>query len=203
MIICISNLNKYVLFSIFFFIILCSPYGSIAAQYKLPTQSQEHSAPPSWLQSTQKRLKQIWNTGQQDIYVSGYAWHNRAMYTLEKSRSYNETAWGGGVGKSLFDEKGNWHSLALIAFLDSHKEMEPAGGYTYLKVISWGERVKLGGGFSFLITARSDLYNGYPFPGLLPWVSFFFHKIALSATYIPGSKNNGNVLYMLGKITID
>src|SRR3989338_7712810 len=67
-----------------------------------------------------QRLHQVWSEGDTDLYISGYAWHNRYIYSREKIKSYNENAWGGGLGKSLFDEKGNWHALYAIAFLDSH-----------------------------------------------------------------------------------
>ncbi|MDI1351658.1 MAG: lipid IV(A) palmitoyltransferase PagP, partial [bacterium] len=113
----------------------------------------------------------------------------------------NEAAWGGGFGKGLFDEKGNWHGLSVIAFLDSHSNIEPAAGYTYLKVASLGQELKAGLGFSLLITSRADINHNIPFPGALPWASIFFKKITLSATYIPGFNNNGNVMYLLGKYT--
>ena len=155
---------------------------------------------PKWLKASCFRLNQIWTEGNSDIYLSGYAWHNRFTYTSKKTHTYNELAWGGGLGKSLFDEKGNWHSIAVIAFLDSHNNIEPVAGYTYLKISDLSSSFKIGGGYTLLVTARPDLFNGYPFPGILPWVSLFYRRAALSATYIPGSKNSGNVLYIVGRI---
>jgi palmitoyl transferase len=145
------------------------------------------------------RLHQIWNEGDTDVYFSGYAWHNRYTYRPEKIKTYNEAAWGTGLGKSLFDEKGNWHGLYAVAFLDSHKKIEPAAGYAYLKVATFNKDLKAGLGYSLLITARSDINHGYPFPGALPWVTIFYKKGAVAATYIPGAAGAGNVLYILGK----
>ncbi len=58
---------------------------------------------PSWAQSACQRLDQIWSEGGNDLYFSGYAWHNRAMYSREKINSFNELAWGGGYGRSIYD----------------------------------------------------------------------------------------------------
>lgn len=146
-----------------------------------------------------QRLHQVWTEGTTDVYFSGYAWHNRYTYSPEKIKTYNEAAWGSGLGKGFFDEKGNWHGLYAVAFLDSHRHLEPAAGYAYLKVADFNKDLKAGLGYSFIVTSRSDIYNGIPFPGLLPWVSIFYKKATIAATYIPGAAGAGNVLYIIGK----
>lgn len=157
------------------------------------------------MQPVCQRLNQVWYEGRDELYLSGYAWHNRYTYTPEKIKTYNEAAWGGGLGKGLFDEKGNWHGLYAIGFLDSHRHIEPAVGYAYLKVATLHNDLKAGLGYSVLVTSRVDYFNGIPFPGALPWASVFYKRVTLAATYIPGisgNKNVGNVLYVLGKITL-
>jgi palmitoyl transferase len=144
---------------------------------------------------------QILIKGNTELYLSGYAWHNRAIYSSEKVRNYNENAWGGGLGKGFFDEKGNWRGLFAFAFLDSHKNLEPAAGYAYLLVRPIYKELKAGIGYTVLVTMRPDLNKGIPFPGALPWASVFFKKASLAATYIPGFNKNGNVLYLLAKYT--
>ena len=150
-----------------------------------------------------QRLHQIWHDGSNELYVSGYAWHNRYTYSAKRLREkkYNELAWGGGLGKGFFDEKGNWHGLYAIAFLDSHKNLEPAVGYAYLKVANFTKDFKAGIGFSVLVTARPDILNNIPFPGAVPWAGVFFKKVSIKAAYIPGSSSNGNVLYLVGTYT--
>lgn len=155
----------------------------------------------SWFKPLCQRLDQLWNEGNAELYLSGYAWHNRAVYSSEKIRSYNEKAWGGGLGKALFDEKGNWHGLYAFAFLDSHSRVQPVAGYAYLKVAHLQRGLKAGIGYTALVTGRSDLNKGIPFPGVLPWASIFYQKTTLAATYIPGFNHNGNVLYLLLKYT--
>jgi palmitoyl transferase len=155
----------------------------------------------SWFKPVCQRLHQVLDEGANELYISGYAWHNRYIYTPEKINQYNEAAWGGGLGKGLFDEKGNWHGLFAFAFLDSHKNIEPIAGYAYLKVGTVHKDLKIGLGGAVLVTARPDINNGVPFPGALPWLSIFYKKATLGATYIPGFNTNGNVLYLLVKYT--
>jgi len=157
----------------------------------------------AWPKAVCQRFHQIWNEGNNELYLSGYAWHNRYTYRPEKIKSYNENAWGGGLGKGLYDEKGDWHGLYAFAFSDSHKNIEPVVGYSFLKVAHLGENWKLGAGYTVLVTARPDILHGIPFPGALPWASLTYRRATLSATYIPGAQGAGNVLYILGKWTFD
>ncbi|WP_043873655.1 lipid IV(A) palmitoyltransferase PagP [Legionella massiliensis] len=157
----------------------------------------------SWTKPICKRFHQIWTEGDKELYLSGYAWHNRYTYSKHKIRSYNEQAWGGGLGKGFYDEKGDWHGLFAFAFLDSHKNIEPAVGYAFLKVAHLTPNLNLGAGYTVLVTQRPDIFGGIPFPGVLPWVSVSYRKASISATYIPGAAGAGNVLYILGKLSFD
>jgi lipid IVA palmitoyltransferase len=154
---------------------------------------------PSLLKGACQRVHQVYTEGDTDLYVSGYAWHNRATYSSERVKTYNEAAWGGELGKGLYDEKGNWHGMFAIAFLDSHKNVEPAVGYSYLKTAHFGDDFKIGGGLALFVTARPDIFNNIPFPGLLPWAAITYKRATISATYIPGAKDAGNVLFIIGK----
>jgi palmitoyl transferase len=156
---------------------------------------------PSWFQPACNRLESIWTDGDNELYLTGYAWHNRYTYSPEKVRNFNENAWGGGIGKGLYDEKGNWHGLYAFAFMDSHDHVEPIAGYSYLKTFPLGASAKIGLGVTVLITSRVDIYHSIPFPGALPWLSLNYKQISLGATYIPGAKGAGNVLFLVGKYT--
>nr|WP_269570092.1 lipid IV(A) palmitoyltransferase PagP [Legionella tunisiensis] len=159
---------------------------------------------PSWFKPVCQRLNQIWTEGSNELYLTGYAWHNRYTYSREKIKTYNELAWGGGLGKGLYDENGDWHGLYAFAFLDSHKNLEPVVGYAFLKVAHLRNNIRVGAGVAALVTARPDINHGIPFPGALPWLSFNYRHATLSATYIPGlSKRTGNVLFLSGKWTFD
>lgn len=150
----------------------------------------------SWADATKARLHQIWMEGTGDLYIPAYSWHNRYRYSRSRIDRYNEHPWGGGFGKGLFDEKANWHSLFAFAFLDSHKNVEPVAGYGYLKVSHFNERLAFGGGYTILVTARPDIFHNIPFPGILPLLSLSYQRASITATYVPGAKNAGNVLFV-------
>ncbi len=155
----------------------------------------------SWPKHICHRMHQIWNQGSTELYLTGYAWHNRFRYEAYKIKRYNELAWGGGLGKGFFDEDGDWHGLAAFAFLDSHKNVEPVAGYAFIKMKHFNENTRLGAGFSLLVTSRPDIFHGIPFPGALPWIMMGYRKATLCATYIPGAQSAGNVLFILGRWT--
>jgi palmitoyl transferase len=177
-------------------LLICISLNAFSAE-----DSQTCSSWLSFFRPICQRLHQVWTEGDTELYISGYAWHNRYIYTPEKIKRYNENAWGGGLGKGFFDEKGNWHGLYAIGFLDSHSHVEPAVGYAYLKVLTIYKDLKAGLGYSVLVTSRVDINHNIPFPGALPWASIFFKKVAISAAYIPGNSKNGNVLYVVAKYT--
>lgn len=174
-----------------------------AASLEKGKETQVKACQGSWREKISCRFKQIWYQGKTDLYFSGYAWHNRYTYAKEKLSSFNELAWGGGFGKGFYDEDGDWHSLSAIAFLDSHKHIEPAAGYAFFKIKPLTQDLRLGLGYSILITQREDILSGYPFPGVLPWLSVNYKALSLMTTYIPGSMGAGNVLYILGRWSLD
>lgn len=168
-------------------------------------ESQKYKFCFPYLRPFCRHLHQTWTEGSPELYLSGYAWHNRFTYSAERlhKSKYNELAWGGGFGKGFFDENGNWHGLYAFAFLDSHKNLEPVAGYAFLKVANVTQNFKAGLGFSVLVTARPDILDGIPFPGAVPWAGVFYKKLSIKAAYIPGSSKNGNVLYLVGTYTLD
>jgi palmitoyl transferase len=156
---------------------------------------------PDWLKPICIRPYQTLTEGENELYLTGYAWHNRYQYSKEKIAYYNEKAWGGGLGKGFFDEQGDWHGLYAFAFLESHSKIEPIAGYAFLKTHHINENSSIGLGFTVFITARPDILDNTPFPGALPWAGLNYKRLAVIATYIPGSRGVGNVLFVLMKYT--
>ncbi|MFC3908328.1 lipid IV(A) palmitoyltransferase PagP [Legionella dresdenensis] len=156
-----------------------------------------------WIEKACSRLHAIWTEGDVDLYLTGYAWHNRYTYTSERVKTYNEQAWGTGLGRSMYDQDGDWHGLYAVAFLDSHKNFEPTAGYAFLKTKHWQNKLNAGLGFSVLVTARPDIMKGIPFPGAVPMASVGYDRFTLYAAYVPGRQDNGNVLFVFGKIRFD
>lgn len=132
-----------------------------------------------------------------DFYIPFISWHNRFLYDREKTDIYNELPWGGGVGVSRDTNGVNWSSLYMMIFKDSHKEWQPIAGYAWEK--GWNldrrEKFRAGLGFTAGITARRDFANYVPLPIILPIFSASYSKVNIQFTYIPGTYNNGNVLF--------
>jgi palmitoyl transferase len=160
----------------------------------------------NWLASNCEGARKAWSGSDWDLYLSGIVHHGRHSYTEEKLASFNEKAWGGGLGKRSVDENNRTHLLYALAFADSHFKPEYVAGYGWLA--HWepwgGSGLRLGAGFTALVTARSD-YSHYrvPVPGILPLGEIAWSRVSILATYVPRlSQNggNGDVLMVFGKI---
>lgn len=151
----------------------------------------------SWYQKLNTHLSNVWaQADQTDLYLPLVAYHNRSMYSEEKINSFNERAWGLGIGKSLRDADSNWDGYYVMAFKDSHDDWEPIVGYGHVKnLIGDAKSLNAGLGLTVSLTARSD-FHYVPLPILLPIAAVGYDRVNLNATYIPGTKGNGNVLFM-------
>ncbi|MGN0914600.1 MAG: lipid IV(A) palmitoyltransferase PagP [Alphaproteobacteria bacterium] len=144
----------------------------------------------------ENNLKQTWNGGTYDLYVPVWTWHNRLFYDKDKIEKYNEEPWGIGLGVSRYDEDGDWHGLYAMGFKDSNFYLETIFGYAYLK--NWeldndGDW-KGGIGFTASLTQRHE-YSYIPVPLPLPIAGLSYKGMAVQAAYVPGVKNDGNVLF--------
>jgi len=151
---------------------------------------------PGILGRLTNRIAQTWNEGNVDLIATTYAWHNRFTYDSDRVRRYNENAWGGGVGLSIFDEDGDSHMLFLTAFHDSWNNIQYYGGYAFLKNWYFGSSndFRVGVGISLGITGRHE-YDYIPLPLPLPVFGVGYKQFSIEAAYIPGTRNNGNVLF--------
>jgi palmitoyl transferase len=143
-----------------------------------------------------RNIKETWASPTRDLYVPLNTWHNRWAYSQEKIDSYNERPWGIGYGVSRFDKDGDWHSLYAMEFQDSHNQFEPIFGYGYQSNWYFGQHqdIRLGLGFTAAITMRHD-YSYIPVPLVLPMFSAEYKRFSIQNVYIPGTRNNGNVLF--------
>ncbi len=140
---------------------------------------------------------ETWDNPQHyDLYVPVITWHARYAYDHDKAKSYNERPWGAGFGQSRWDEKGNWHSLYVMAFKDSFNKWEPIAGYGW--EATWrpleDEKFHAGLGYTVGMTAR-DNWHYIPVPVLLPMASIGYGPATFQMTYIPGTYGNGNVYF--------
>ncbi|MDP3559734.1 MAG: lipid IV(A) palmitoyltransferase PagP [Legionellaceae bacterium] len=174
--------------------------GIVVVQSFAAEPSSPHK--PNLLQEIKQTLHDIWFEGKNELYLSGYAWHNRYTYDEDRLKTYNENAWGGGLGKAIYTENGHWHALYAMVFRDSHCYPQTFAGYAFLKTTAPERPFRIGGGYTIAITQRPDVANGIPFPGILPAASIQYRKAAIMAAYVPGKHNVGNVLFVFLKWTL-
>ena len=126
-----------------------------------------------------------WDHGNNELIVSGYAYHLRSTYTEEKLRELKEKAWGGGWGRTVTDADGDTHMIFLFGFHESHGKVQWNAGYLY--TTWWGPQDGLRGGLGLatFIVQRPDIASGVPIPAVLPVVSLGFGKATLMGTFIP------------------
>lgn len=143
-------------------------------------------------------LEETWNKpDSKDLYLPFLAWHNRYAYDDEHLKRYNEKPWGLGGGVTRYDEKENWNGIYFMVFKDSFNKWEPIGGYGWEKIwhpVKNNKDFRLGTGYTAFITLREQ-WNYIPVPGILPLASVGYKDLTVQATYIPGVRNNGNVLF--------
>jgi len=158
----------------------------------LPAQAWNFS---EYLAELKQNIKDTWACGDASVYVPTYAWHNRLTYDQEHIDKYNENPWGLGIGKSLNDGD-NWHGLYAMAFKDSNDYAETFFGYGFLKnhTLNDSGTWKVGYGYTLGVTQRHE-YHYIPVPVPLPIASISYKNISLQAAYVPGVKNDGNVLF--------
>ena len=143
-----------------------------------------------------------WDHGDNELIVTGYAYHLRRTYTEEKLRELNERAFGLGWARTVTDPDGDKHMLFLFGFHESHNKVQWNAGYAYTTF--WGPQdgLRAGLGFGAFIVQRPDIASGVPIPAVLPLAALEYGKATLLATFIPtlnGGINNGSVLFLFGK----
>lgn len=145
------------------------------------------------------KVENTWKTSEQkELYIPVWTWHNRLFYDKEKTDNYNERPWGIGGAISKYDEKGNYNSIGAIVFKDSHNKFQPMVAYTWKKMFRQEQNIRFGLGYMASLTARDDWFH-YKIivPGILPVASINYKKdFAINATYIPGTYNYANVLFV-------
>ena len=82
-----------------------------------------------FLASPCKNSVAAWDNGRNELYVSGYAYHERQTYAAERIRELNENAWGLGFARWIEDADGDTHSIYAMIFRESHFKYQKVIGY--------------------------------------------------------------------------
>lgn len=148
-----------------------------------------------FVQGLRDDIAATYGEGRWSAMIPVRVWHNRLTYDKEHIDKYNEEPWGFGLGLSRF-RGDDWHGLYAMAFKDSNSYMETFFGYAFMKnkALDEANHWKLGYGYTLGITQRHE-YSYIPVPLPLPIVSLGYKRVTLNAAYVPGVKNDGNVLF--------
>ena len=154
-----------------------------------------HADMASYFNGLKQDVKSTWTDGTPNILIPLRVWHNRWTYDDEHIDKYNEEPWGAGFGLTRYDDL-DWHGLYAIAFKDSNDHPQTMFGYAYLKnhAIQDNRDFLFGYGYTLGLTQREE-YSFIPVPLPLPMIGLTYKKASLNATYVPGVKNDGNVLF--------
>ena len=151
-----------------------------------------------WWQTVKDNVRETWRSEHSELYIPLRTWHNRAIYSREKIKTFNEAPWGIGWGKVRDTPHNTTHSLGLMVFADSHNDPEPFLAYSWQRNWSVSENQKVSLGAFAGFTARSD-YNYVPIPVAWPYVSYSYKNLSIQGMYFPGSKGNGNIAFFWAK----
>jgi palmitoyl transferase len=157
------------------------------------------------IRRTTRCIQGIIDKGKTDLYVSGYYWHLPFAYPPDKRATFNDLAWGLGLGRSLVDEKDNERFVYIQVSRSSHFKPQYAIGYGWQARWNAPFGIKLGAGYAAFVFARSDVYHYTPIPGIVPVASLATGRASLYVAYLPGIHNGitgrGNVLYVFSRWT--
>lgn len=173
-------------------------------QIKVSSPEEKQNLAQRWWRAAKNKVLYIYNEGDNDAYLTGYAYHDRYTYTKEKLRDLNEGAYGLGIGRSIVNKKGNTEMLYLMGHLDSHRDLQINAGYAWVKKFSIAGVLKAGLGLTVFLVSRSDFAGRIPLPFALPMGTLDIGNTSLNAILIPKLNdgiNNGNVLFLFAKIT--
>ena len=155
--------------------------------------------PLPWYRRIWAPISTAYTEGDLEFYLPLHTHHLRSMYTPEKIASFQETPYGLGVGKGLYNEKGNWEGVYAMAFQDSHFKPMYMAGYGWKSVWRPSEDVRLGLGYTAALMSRADIFGYVPFPVVLPMASVGYKNFSLEGTFVPGGKGNGNIFFIWAK----
>jgi hypothetical protein len=185
---------------------LLSASHAVAQQAQPPEAmpAPEAAPEPGLWTKTRAHVVDIAEQGRWDLYLSGYAYHNRNSYSDASLRKLNEKAWGAGIGKTLRNVHGNDESLYFIALRDSRRHAQMMAGYAYqwTHAFGSGSGLEAGAGLTAVIIRKQGVLGGVPFPAILPVASIGTQGAKLMVTFIPHvaiRNNKGNVFLLFAR----
>lgn len=153
----------------------------------------------SWLQRLWDPVDNAYSNGTLELYLPLHTYHLRSAYSADKIATFQEKPWGLGIGRGLYNDKGDWEGVYAMGFQDSHFRPEWTVGYGWKTFWHPAEDVRLGLGYTAFLTARTDIAHYVPIPGILPMASLSYKSLNLETVFMPGGKGNGNLFFIWAK----
>ena len=170
---------------------LLSLLAAFIGVFSTPVRAAECADLWEWLNTGCRRLVDTYKNGNNEVLVSGFAWHTPWTWTSERRADR---------------ENGDTDTVYFLVFSDSHYEPEFNLGYAWTTWWRPRDSLQPGLGYTLMLISRQDIWGGVPFPAILPLVSLRYDKVTVFSTYIPtlnGGINHGSILYVFGRIAID
>lgn len=142
--------------------------------------------------------------GHWDVYATGYARHLPWGYSDTTRARLNETTWGGGIGRSLWTEDGDRHSVFVMSFSDSHRTPQYIASYGWQRYWPAGRTWALGWGYFAFLFSREDVAGRIPLPALLPSASIRYRRWEAVGMYVPRISRDikGDVFFVFGRVSL-
>ena len=173
--------------------------GASGASGASNTQKKSTQTTKSWWEYVWDPITNVYDNGSLELYLPFETYHSRDTYSQEQIDSYQEKPFGFGIGRGLYNEKGNWEGLFAMGFQDSHFKPSYTAGYQWKSIWRPAEDVRLGLGYLAGLMSREDIANYIPFPVVLPVASVAFRNFSIEGTYIPPVGDKGNVVFLWAK----
>lgn len=141
-------------------------------------------------------FREIFNNGRDGVAFG--IWTEHPAFDYDNRTEENGFPFGGGLVRTVIDEKGNERMLFGLVFSDSHYYPEPTFGYSWVARWPVSEKYHVGAGYLLGVTFRED-YNWLPIPMPLPVVKAGTDNVGLYMTYIPFT----NVFFFYGTVATD
>lgn len=141
-------------------------------------------------------MREIVDNGRDGVAFGIYTEH--PVWEYDNRTEENGLPFGGGILRTVIDEKGNERSLFFLTFSDSHYYPEPTFGYSWVARWPVSGGFHVGAGYLAGFTIRED-FNWLPCPMPLPVVKAGTDTVGAYMTFIPFS----NVFFFYGTITTD
>jgi lipid IVA palmitoyltransferase len=137
--------------------------------------------------------------GEPELYVTGYTWHLPWTYDRATRTRLNSANWGGGIGRSHIDRRGDQNSVFFLAFSDSHRQPQFILSYgwqrPWLANREWG----LSWGYMAFLFSREDVAHHFPLPAVLPSAAVRWRRLELVGLFVPRVSRDikGDVFFLL------